>query len=1167
MLDISFDGWHLSFRNTKEENGEIVNTLDRKDTSYEQKGLGPGLEYEVKLEAVKNKTHGPPAIETVTTKLDGPGQVEVRDITDTSAIISWHQPVALIDGFALSYGPSTDDSARNTADLTQTETQYSLERLSPDTEYEVAVLSRRGEMRSDPVLEKFTTELDAPTDLEAVDQTDSTVTLEWKNSKAAVESYQVKYSTLDGAEHGAMHFLPSAGDITLATISGLSPGTEYGIGVSAVKEDRESLPATTNAATNLDAPKDLEVSESTDSTLTVVWKKPVADIGAYRLIYFSTDGSMEEVEIPATETSHTLTQLTPGTLNTMSLVAKRGNQKSEPATLTASTDLDAPKGLEVSESTDTSMTVVWKKPVAEIGACQLIYFSTDGSMEEVEIPATDTSYTLTQLTPGTLYTMSLVAKKGSQKSEPATLTASTDLDAPKNLKVSESTETTLSVVWKKPVAEIDAYQLIYFSMDSSIVKVEIPGTETSYTLTQLTPGTLYTMSLVANRGSQRSEPATLTASTAPELTRVDVVALSIKMAPTPASPLQEPDSAVTAYDSLKNKAPTAGRQFGGPGDEPETSGVGSLGEFMATVVVQTGAAETNVAPTQASPMGTSMVSHVNTSSKISMLNSTAEPNSSTELDTTTAELHSTAKMNWTAKPTSMVELNSQTELDSTVKPTHMPEPDSMVGSTTAYDAGAMPTDSWISTDLNSTSELISTTELNLTKLTSIATPTVELNSTVEVISTGKPNATARPSTTAESTTAYDVVTVPTDTWITQVNGLSSSTLYDINVYGTPEGEGNRFLPTMAPPVEHKPLLGNLTITDLSWDSFNVTWSPEEADYDAFLIEIAELEGGLQVANYTLAGDAQNVAVSGLNPSTSYRLILYGVHKGEVLEPAFAEVTTETEPMVSNLYVSNVTSESFVVSWNGTEGNFEGFVLEIFDTSWLMEPVEYNLSHNALSYEITGLNPSTYYIAYLYRVIKGVRTPAVSTVATTAEEPDLARLVVSNITSDRLTLSWRTAQRRFDHFVVELRESAAPLRALGRTLPGRVRSTVIAGLKESTSYEIKLYASAGGRNTAALLASATTEAAPLLGTLNVSDITPSSFLVSWNTVAGHFDSFVIRVSDSEQLYDTLDLTASGDAREVSVAGLVDSTHYDVILFGVSHGRRTPSISAQAQTGTT
>lgn len=64
----------------------------------------------------------------------------------------------------------------------------------------------------------------------------------------------------------------------------------------------------------------------------------------------------------------------------------------------------------------------------------------------------------------------------------------------------------------------------------------------------------------------------------------------------------------------------------------------------------------------------------------------------------------------------------------------------------------------------------------------------------------------------------------------------------------------------------------------------------------------------------------------------------------------------------------------------------------------------------------------------------------------AAEPDLSRLVVSNITSDRFTLSWRTGEKAFDNFIVEVRESALPSQAMGRSLPGGVRSTVMVGLK-------------------------------------------------------------------------------------------------------------------------
>lgn len=86
---------------------------------------------------------------------------------------------------------------------------------------------------------------------------------------------------------------------------------------------------------------------------------------------------------------------------------------------------------------------------------------------------------------------------------------------------------------------------------------------------------------------------------------------------------------------------------------------------------------------------------------------------------------------------------------------------------------------------------------------------------------------------------------------------------------------------------------------------------------------------------------------------------------------------------------------------------------------------------------------------------------------------MSGLVVSNVTSDRFSLSWRAGEKAFDNFIVEVRESALPSQAMGRALPGDVRSTVMAGLKASTGYNVKLYASAGGQNSQPLFAVATT----------------------------------------------------------------------------------------------
>lgn len=88
------------------------------------------------------------------------------------------------------------------------------------------------------------------------------------------------------------------------------------------------------------------------------------------------------------------------------------------------------------------------------------------------------------------------------------------------------------------------------------------------------------------------------------------------------------------------------------------------------------------------------------------------------------------------------------------------------------------------------------------------------------------------------------------------------------------------------------------------------------------------------------------------------------------------------PAVGKLYITNLTSDSFSILWNTTHGEFDGFLLEIIDSNWLMEPKEHNLSHLVRSYDITGLRPSTDYVAYLYGMHKRSRTNAVSIVAST-----------------------------------------------------------------------------------------------------------------------------------------------------------------------------------------
>ncbi|XP_056397185.1 tenascin isoform X2 [Hyla sarda] len=502
-LDISFDTWKLIFQNTKKQNGEITTSLESSVTSFEQQGLAPGETYEVSIQVVKNNTLGPALTKLTTTRLDAPSEVDVKDVTDTSALITWMKPLAEIDGVSLTYG--TGNEPRTTVELSEDETQYAMNNLRPDTEYEVILISRRGEMTSSPVSETFTTDLDTPRNLKKVSQTDSTITLEWKNTVANIDFYRIKFAPLSGGDHEEITVPRSKQATTKATLTGLRPGTEYGIGLTAVKQDKESSPATINAATDLDAPKNLEVTGSTETTLNVRWIIPVAKFDGYRLTYISSGDSESELQVPGDASSYILTGLEPGKEYTISLVAEKGRHKSKPATAIGRTALGSPEGLSFSDITENSAKVIWLAPKIRVNKFLITYVPvTGGASNTVEVDGSRTQTTLVNLLPGVQYLVSLVSVKGSEESAPASDTLTTALDSPSGLRAINVTDSEALALWKPSLASVDNYVITYTAKNAPAVEVTVSGNIVENDIIGLQPATEYTLKIYAVRGPLRS---------------------------------------------------------------------------------------------------------------------------------------------------------------------------------------------------------------------------------------------------------------------------------------------------------------------------------------------------------------------------------------------------------------------------------------------------------------------------------------------------------------------------------------------------------------------------------------------------------------------------------------------------------------------------------------
>ncbi|XP_034968702.2 tenascin isoform X5 [Zootoca vivipara] len=520
-LDIPFSGWEIVFNSLKEEdNVGIRNSLKKPQTSYLQPGLAPGQQYNVSLYVVKNQTRGPGLSRVVTTKLDAPSQIEANDVTDTTALITWFKPLAEIDDVELTFGPKDVPGDRTTIDLSKDDSQYSIGNLKPHTEYEVTLVSRRGDMESDPVTETFVTELDAPKNLKRLSQTDSTITLEWKNSQATPEAYRIKYAPISGGDHAEVTVPRSDQATTKATLTGLRPGTEYGIGVTAVKQDKESSPSTINAGTDLDHPKDLEVTDPTETTLTLRWKIPRAKIDRYRLTYMTPDGRKNEMAIPADSTSHILRSLDAGTEYTINLVAEKGRHKSKPATVVGSTEEEPELGnLSVSEVHWDGFQLTWTagEGAFENFVMQVQEPNQPENGHNITIPGYLRFANLTGLLPSTLYTITLYGVTRGYRTKPLSVESMTEAEPEvDNLLVSDATPDGFRLSWTADDGAFDSFVLKIrdTNMVSDPLELIVPGHERTQDIIGLKEGTGYYIDLYGVTSGQRSQPVNTIATTA-----------------------------------------------------------------------------------------------------------------------------------------------------------------------------------------------------------------------------------------------------------------------------------------------------------------------------------------------------------------------------------------------------------------------------------------------------------------------------------------------------------------------------------------------------------------------------------------------------------------------------------------------------------------------------
>ncbi|XP_036622544.1 tenascin-X isoform X2 [Trichosurus vulpecula] len=390
----------------------------------------------------------------------------------------------------------------------------------------------------------------------------------------------------------------------------------------------------------------------------------------------------------------------------------------------------------------------------------------------------------------------------------------------------------------------------------------------------------------------------------------------------------------------------------------------------------------------------------------------------------------------------------------------------------------------------------------------------------------------------------------------------------------------------------KPRLGELTVTDVTQNSLRLLWTILEGKFDSFVVQYKDKDGQPQVV--PVEADQNEVTISDLQPSRKYKMNLYGLQGKQRVGPISVIATTDplpVEPHLGEVTVTNVNPNSLHLSWTVTEGKFDSFEIQYKDRNGQPQVVSTEGTQDEVT--ISGLEHSQKYKFLLFGIKDGkcygpssveakTESPAASGIVVTQRppKPRLGELTAVAVANGAVHLSWTVQQGSFDSFEVQYKDRNGQPQVV--PVEGDQNEVVVSGLEPNRKYKMLLYGLYSGKQLGPLSTIVMTgpreeetpvptfsatetpqfPAKPHLGELTVTDATSDSLYLSWTIPEGQFESFVIQYKNGDGQPKVVQV--EGDQNAVVISGLEPDHKYKMNLYGFHDGQRVGPISVTGVT---